>query len=129
MSNLPVLPPVPTSVPTILPGLPPVPTNVPPVLSGLPSVPTSVVPVPNKNSYITYKEHKNTSYKTTYSIFHSIIALFAIYLFFKCNSNSNSNNGFSFGGFFMAIFFPYIYIIYKAAMNNLCFGNNKVNVK
>ena len=125
MSILPGLPPVPTSVPTILPGLPPVPTNVPPVLPGLSTIPTSVAPDPNinKHSYRTNKEPKNTSYKTIYSIFHSIIALFAIYLSFKCN------NGFSFGGFFMAIFFPYIYIIYKAAMNNLCFGNNKVNVK
>jgi hypothetical protein len=35
--------------------------------------------------------------------------LFAIYLSFKCNK------GFSFGSFFMAIFFPYIYIIYKYA--------------
>jgi hypothetical protein len=124
MSILPGLPSVPTSVPTILPSLPPVPTNVPPVLPGLLTIPTSVAPVPNinKHSYRTNKEPKNTSYKTIYSIFHSIIAFFAIYLSFKCN------NGFSFGGFIMAIFFPYIYIIYKAAMNNLCFGNNKVNV-
>ena len=57
------------------------------------------------------KEHnfKTHNYPSIYSIFHSILALFAIYLSFKCNK------GFSFGSFFMAIFFPYIYIIYKYA--------------
>ena len=52
------------------------------------------------------KKTPNTLTKTIYSIFHSIVAFFAIYLSFKCNG------GFSFGGFLMAIFFPYIYIIY-----------------
>ena len=52
---------------------------------------------------------KTREYPSIYSIFHSILAFFAIYLSFKCNG------GFSFGGFFMAIFFPYIYIIYKYA--------------
>ena len=52
---------------------------------------------------------KTHEYPSIYSIFHSILAFFAIYLSFKCNG------GFSFGGFFMAIFFPYIYIIYKYA--------------
>jgi hypothetical protein len=55
------------------------------------------------------KEVKTRDYPSIYSIFHSILALFAIYLSFKCNK------GFSFGSFFMAIFFPYIYIIYKYA--------------
>ena len=54
-------------------------------------------------------EVKTRDYPSIYSIFHSILALFAIYLSFKCNK------GFSFGSFFMAIFFPYIYIIYKYA--------------
>jgi hypothetical protein len=54
-------------------------------------------------------EVKTHDYPSIYSIFHSILALFAIYLSFKCNK------GFSFGSFFMAIFFPYIYIIYKYA--------------
>ena len=47
--------------------------------------------------------------KYIYIIFHSILTLFAIYLSFKCNE------GFDFLGFLMAIFFPYIYIIYKYA--------------
>ena len=53
--------------------------------------------------------------KSIYTIFHSILTLFAIYLSFKCNK------GFDFLGFFMAIFFPYIYIIYKyATTDNFC---------
>ncbi len=45
-------------------------------------------------------------------IFHSIVTLYAVYLSFKCNK------GFSFGGFFTSIFFPYIYIIYKYATSD-----------
>jgi hypothetical protein len=53
---------------------------------------------------------------TIYSIFHSILSFFAIYLSFKCNKGF-----FNFGEFFMAIFFPYIYIIYKYVNNKrLC---------
>jgi len=52
---------------------------------------------------------------TIYSIFHSIVSFFAIYLSFKCN-----NGFFNFGGFFMAIFFPYIYIIYKYTNKRVC---------
>ena len=62
--------------------------------------------VKNVNREHNFKTHE---YPSIYSIFHSILAFFAIYLSFKCNG------GFSFGGFFMAIFFPYIYIIYKYA--------------
>jgi hypothetical protein len=119
--SIPNLPPVLTNVPpistsetTVLPGLPPVPTKITTVLPGVTAVPIIPPPVPNinNNSYITFKKPKDTSYKSIYSIFHSIIAFFAIYLSIKCN------NGFSFGGFFMALFFPYFYIIYKVAMNN-----------
>lgn len=42
-----------------------------------------------------------------YSVFHTVIAIFAIMLSFKCNK------GFDFGGFLMACCCPYIYIIYK----------------
>ena len=50
--------------------------------------------------------------KYIYIIFHLILTLFAIYLSFKCNE------GFDFLGFLMAIFFPYIYIIYKYATSD-----------
>ena len=50
-----------------------------------------------------------------YSIFHFILTLFAIYISFKCNE------GFDFLSLLMAIFFPYIYIIYKyATSDNFC---------
>ena len=51
-------------------------------------------------------------YKPNYTmagILYFIIMLFAIYLSFLCNK------GFDLGGFLMAIFFPYIYILYKLA--------------
>jgi len=65
----------------------------------------------NKSNCPKCNPNESNPLKTIYTIFHSIIILFAIYLSFKCN------NGFSFGGFFMAIFFPHIYIIYKYATN------------
>ena len=66
----------------------------------------------NKIKCIIIKNNK----PTIYSIFHSILSFFAIYLSFKCNKGF-----FNFGEFFMAIFFPYIYIIYKYVNNKrLC---------
>ena len=47
--------------------------------------------------------------KTLYSIFHLIVGFFALYLSFKCNQ------GFNVGGFLVALFFPWIYILYKFA--------------
>ena len=49
-----------------------------------------------------------------YSVFHSIMALVAIYLSFRCN------NGFSLGPFFIALLCPYIYIIYIVATKGTC---------
>ena len=49
-----------------------------------------------------------------YSVFHSIMALVAIYLSFKCNK------GFAFGPFLVACCCPYIYIVYKLATVGLC---------
>ena len=72
----------------------------------------------NKKNYNNECNNSNPL-KTIYTIFHSIITLFAIYLSFKCN------NGFSFGGFFMAIFFPHIYIIYKYATSETFCGIKK----
>ena len=71
----------------------------------------------NKINCIIIKNNK----PTIYSIFHSILSFFAIYLSFKCNKGS-----FNFVDFFMAIFFPYIYIIYKYVNNKrLCGILNK----
>jgi len=49
-----------------------------------------------------------------YSVFHSIMALIAIYLSFRCN------NGFSLGPFFISMLCPYIYIIYIVATRGTC---------
>ena len=63
------------------------------------------------------------SNKTHYSIvsfLYFVIMLFALYLSFLCN------NGLDIGGFLMALFFPYIYIIYKlATVKDFC-GLNKM---
>lgn len=53
--------------------------------------------------------------KYIYSVFHVSMALLAIYLSFKCN-----NKEFHFGSFFVAFFFPYIYIIYILATKGTC---------
>ena len=59
--------------------------------------------------------NESNPFKSIYTIFHFILTLFAIYLSFKCNK------GFDFFGFITAIFFPYIYIIYKyATSENFC---------
>ena len=52
--------------------------------------------------------------RSFYSIFHTITALFAIYLSFKCNA------GFAFGDFLIACCCPVLYIIYRAATSNFC---------
>ncbi len=49
-----------------------------------------------------------------YSTFHSIMALVAIYLSFKCNK------GFDLGSFMLACCCPYIYIIYTLATKGTC---------
>ena len=53
------------------------------------------------------KKRRNT-YKLA-SFLYFLIMVFALYLSFLCN------NGFDLGAFLMAIFFPYLYIIYKLA--------------
>jgi hypothetical protein len=52
--------------------------------------------------------------RSFYSIFHTVTALFAIYLSFKCN------NGFAVGDFLIACCCPILYIIYRAATSNFC---------
>jgi amino acid permease len=55
------------------------------------------------------KNNSVTPYGSIYSIFHTITAIFALYLSFRCN------NGFNAGGFLFACCCPYIYIIYTFA--------------
>lgn len=55
-----------------------------------------------------------TDYTLLYSMFHTVLALFAIYLSFKCN------NGFNLGSFLVALICPYIYLIYILATKGLC---------
>ena len=57
---------------------------------------------------------KDTTGRYIYSVFHSIMALVAIYLSFRCNK------GFSLGPFFIALLCPYIYIIYIVATKGTC---------
>jgi hypothetical protein len=119
---------IPTSLPTTLPAT--LPASLPATLpTTLPATLPATLPLePNKISndfpiraavcrpgecglpFETIKTENNYNpLKYIYTIFHSILTLFAIYLSFKCNE------GFDFLGFLMAIFFPYIYIIYKYA--------------
>jgi hypothetical protein len=76
-----------------------------------PSTPSTCASCPTCNSrpFFELENTEPSPIRTIYSIFHSIITLFAIYLSFKCN------DGFDFLGFITAIFFPHIYIIYKYA--------------
>ena len=47
-----------------------------------------------------------------YSIFHSILSIIAIYLSVRCNQKINYTS------IVIAIFFPYLYIIYSIIMHN-----------
>lgn len=49
-----------------------------------------------------------------YTIFHTILLIYALYLSFKCNK------GFSPIGFVIALFFPPIYILYNVAVRPEC---------
>ena len=53
--------------------------------------------------------------KSIYFIFHIIMAFIAIYLSWKCN-----NGNFDILPFLIALFFPYIYIIYILATRGTC---------
>jgi len=58
---------------------------------------------------------KHKTHLTLYSIFHVIIALFAIYLSWKCNQQH-----FNLGAFVIALFCPYLYIIWALATRGGC---------
>jgi hypothetical protein len=66
----------------------------------------------NTNILITCKD--NTG-KYIYMIFHIIMAFIAIYLSWKCN-----NGNFDILSFLIALFFPYVYIIYILATRGTC---------
>jgi hypothetical protein len=53
-------------------------------------------------------------YGPMYSVFHTIIMVFALYLSFKCN------NGFNPVDFLLACCCPVLYIIYRAATSQFC---------
>jgi hypothetical protein len=59
-------------------------------------------------------EKKYNNYKLIYTIMHIIISLFAIYLSWKCN------NGFNLLSFIVALFCPYLYIIWALATKGGC---------
>ena len=58
---------------------------------------------------------------TSYSIFNSILAFFAIYLSFKCN------HGFAFGDLLFACCCPVFYILYRAGSSNFCTSSSFSN--
>ena len=127
-----------SSVPTSSMSSTPTPTNAPvPASSNIPSTPSmSVAPavsapfspsdmeiqapikkVKIEDTHIEKSKHfEPTIIQSVYGIFHFIVALFAIYLSFKCN------NGFHLGGFLLAILCPYIYIIYHFATSETFCG-------
>ena len=53
--------------------------------------------------------------QSIYMVFHTLMAMFAIYLSWKCNSGQ-----FDIVGFLIAIFCPYLYIIYTLATRGTC---------
>jgi hypothetical protein len=59
------------------------------------------------------KSHRD-HYGPMYSVFHTIIMVFALYLSFKCN------NGFNPVDFLLACCCPVLYIIYRAATSQFC---------
>jgi hypothetical protein len=65
--------------------------------------------IPNRIESIVIVSDINSSGRYIYSTFHSIMAIVAVYLSFKCNK------GFNLGSFMVAFFCPYIYIIYILA--------------
>lgn len=87
----------------------------------------------NQNIYdIDHKDKKNienfnnppqSSSGSIYSIFHTILFFFALYLSFRCNKNK-----FNFGAFVFAYCCPHIYIIYQLSLNGACgiFSSDKI---
>jgi len=62
-----------------------------------------------------HKSDTNNTNKAIYGIFHTLMALLAIYLSFRCNDNK-----FNAASFVVAFCCPYIYIIYILATKGTC---------
>lgn len=72
-------------------------------------------PADSKEPFVVIKDQKASAWIYTYAIIHFVAFIFALYLSFKCNG------GFSIGGFLVAFFCPWIYIIYILAVRgNFC---------
>ena len=79
------------------------------------SQPPSDQPKP-ENQINTEQPVSNCSIASTvYSISHMLMTFAAVYLSHRCN-----NGKFEPGPFLMALFFPYIYIIYSIATKGTC---------
>jgi hypothetical protein len=66
----------------------------------------------NCKNYCIHKLFKHGhSYRHMYSVFHTVVMLFAIYLSFRCN------NGFQLVDFLFACCCPVLFILYKAAVS------------
>ena len=64
------------------------------------------------------KPQESSLYSIIMSLFHSIIALVAMFVSFKCN------DGFDLASFFVACSCPYVYLLYAGATNNFCMSSN-----
>jgi hypothetical protein len=68
----------------------------------------------NGNSSEEKKTTVVNNYSTSYAIIHLILALFALYLSFKCN------HGFNLVSFLAAFCCPYLYVPYILATKGMC---------
>ena len=70
----------------------------------------------NQKNLIVNASCNNDSVKQSiFMVFHSIMALFALYLSWKCNGEQ-----FNLVSFLIALFVPYLYIIYILATQGTC---------
>jgi hypothetical protein len=77
----------------------------------------------NTNNVITVEKEKESNisfiFSRAYKVLHTLLALFSIYLSFRCNG------GFAWRSVILSILFPYIYILYSlATYNGLCVNPN-----
>lgn len=72
--------------------------------------------VEKKNIIEGFYNTMSDSRSIIYSIFHTIIALFALYISWRCN------NGFNLPSVLVACCCPYIYIVYALVTRGGCFG-------
>ena len=70
---------------------------------------------PQRNVFVDLSCTADGVKQSIYMVFHSVMALFAIYLSWKCN-----NGHFDPLGFLIAIICPYLFIIYTLATKGTC---------